>query len=117
MDRTPAPVSLAAARGLQPPEGSRAAEVFRDDHVWIRFAARPTSGPQVPHDRDEFYIVASGIARYRWDSGETMIGPGDMMFAAAHTPHGEDPHCSRIGAGRLPEGLFGRLHNGRRSGS
>jgi hypothetical protein len=58
MDRTPAPVSLAAARALQPPEGSRAAEVFRDDYVWIRFAARPTSGPQAPHDRDEFYIVA-----------------------------------------------------------
>ena len=72
MDRTPAPVSHAAARALQPPEGSRAAEVFRDDHVWIRFAARPTSGPQVPHDRDEFYIVASGTARYRWDGGETM---------------------------------------------
>jgi mannose-6-phosphate isomerase-like protein (cupin superfamily) len=88
MDRTSAPVSLAAARALQPPEGSRAAEVFRDDHVWIRFAARPTSGPQVPHDRDEFYIVASGTARYRWDGGETMIGLGDMMFAAAHTPHG-----------------------------
>src|SRR6516225_6956173 len=68
----------------------RAAEMFRDDHVWIRFAARPTSGTQVPHDRDEFYIVASGTARYRWDSGETMIGPGDMMFAAAHTPHGYD---------------------------
>src|SRR5271167_2298850 len=90
MDRTPAPVSLATARGLQPPEGSRAAEVFRDDYVWIRFAARPTSGPQVPHDRDEFYIVASGTARYRWDGAETMIGPGDMMFAAAHTPHGYD---------------------------
>ena len=90
MDHTPAPVSLAAARALRPPEGSRAAEVFRDDHVWIRFAARPTSGPQAPHDRDEFYIVASGTARYRWDGGETMIGPGDMMFAAAHTPHGYD---------------------------
>jgi mannose-6-phosphate isomerase-like protein (cupin superfamily) len=90
MDRTPPPVTLAAARALKPPEGSRAAEVFRDDSVWIRFAARPTSGPQIPHSRDEFYIVASGTARYRWDSGETMIGPGDLMFAAAHTPHGYD---------------------------
>jgi mannose-6-phosphate isomerase-like protein (cupin superfamily) len=92
MERTPAPISLAAAHELQPLEGSRAAEVFRDndDDVWIRFAARPTSGPQVPHDRDEFYIVASGIARYRWDGGETMIGPGDMMFTAAHKPHGYD---------------------------
>jgi mannose-6-phosphate isomerase-like protein (cupin superfamily) len=98
MDRTPAPVSLAAARALQPPDGSRAAEVFCDEHVWIRFAARPTSSPQAPHDRDEFYIVASGTARYRWDGGETMIGPGDMMFAAAHTPHGYD---------QFSEGLLG----------
>ena len=90
MDRTPPPLSLAAARALTPPEGSRAAEVFRDDHVWIRFAAHPTSGPQAPHDRDEFYIVASGTARYRWEGGETMLGPGDMMFAAAHTAHGYD---------------------------
>ena len=90
MDRTPSPVSLAAARRLTPPEGSRAADVFHDDSVWIRFAAHPTSGPQVPHTQDEFYIVASGTARYRWDGGEAMIGPGDMMFAAAHTPHGYD---------------------------
>ena len=99
MDHTPAPVSLAAARALQPPEGSRAAEVFRDDHVWIRFAAWPTSGPQVPHDRDEFYIVASGTARYRWDSGGTMIGPGDMMFAVAHAPHGYDQFSEDFSAG------------------
>ena len=90
MKRTPPPVTLAAARALKPPEGSRAAEVFRDDSIWIRFAARPTSGPQKPHSRDEFYIVASGTARYRWDSGETMICAGDMMFAAAHTSHGYD---------------------------
>ena len=95
MDRTPAPLSVAAARALQPPEGSRAAEVLRDGDLWIRFAARPTSGPQVPHARDEFYVVASGTARYRWDGGEAMIGPGDMMFAAAHTPHGYD-QFSRI---------------------
>jgi mannose-6-phosphate isomerase-like protein (cupin superfamily) len=90
MDRTPPPVTLAAARALKPPEGSRAAEVYRDDAVWIRFAARPTSGSQMPHNRDEFYIVASGTARYRWDSGETTISPGDLMFAAAHSPHGYD---------------------------
>src|SRR5438067_13112262 len=90
MDRTPAPLSLAAARALRPPEGGRSLSVFRDRDVEIKFAARPTSGPQEPHTRDEFYIVASGTARYRWDDGETMIGPGDLFFAAAHTPHGYD---------------------------
>ena len=86
MDRTPAPISIAAARALQPPEGSRAAEVFRDDHVWIRFAARPTSGPQAPHDRDEFYIVASGTARYRWDGVSFAITPTSARAATGPPP-------------------------------
>jgi len=90
MERTPAPLSVAAARRLTLTEGSRAAEVLRDGDLWIRFAAHPTSGPQLPHTRDEVYIVASGTARYRWDGGEAMLGPGDMMFAAAHTEHGYD---------------------------
>jgi mannose-6-phosphate isomerase-like protein (cupin superfamily) len=90
MDRTPPPLSLAAARALPPPAGLRSAEVFRDGDLEIRFAARPTSGPQAPHTRDEFYIVASGTARYRWDGGETMVGPGDLLFAAAHAAHGYD---------------------------
>ncbi len=90
MEQTPPPVSLTAARRLQPPDGLRSAEAFRDDVVEIRFAAHPTSGPQVPHTRDEFYIVASGSARYRWDGGETQVGPGDIMFAAANTAHGYD---------------------------
>jgi mannose-6-phosphate isomerase-like protein (cupin superfamily) len=90
MDRTPAPLSLAAARALKPPEGQRSLTVFRDGDVEIKFAAHPTSGPQVPHTRDEFYIVATGRARYRWDGGETTIGPGDLFFAAANTEHGYD---------------------------
>src|SRR5204863_6460947 len=90
MDHTPPPLSLAAARALSSQEGKRSVEVFRDPGIEIKFAARPTEGPQAPHDRDEFYIVASGTARYRWEGGETTIGPGDMMFAAAHTPHGYD---------------------------
>ena len=90
MDRTPAPLSLAAARALKPAEGERSLTVFRDGDIEIKFAAHPTSGPQVPHTRDEFYIVASGTARYRWDGGETRIGPGDLFFAAAKTAHGYD---------------------------
>jgi mannose-6-phosphate isomerase-like protein (cupin superfamily) len=89
MDKTPPPLTVAAARTQVPP-GEARAEVLRDGDLWIRFSARPTSGPQEPHTRDEFYVVASGTARYRWEGGECMIGPGDMMFAAAHSPHGYD---------------------------
>jgi mannose-6-phosphate isomerase-like protein (cupin superfamily) len=90
MEQTPPPLTLAAARALTPLDGDRVVEALRDGDVWVRFVARPTSGLQAPHTRDEFYIVASGTARYRWDGGETMIGPGDLLFAAAHTPHGYD---------------------------
>jgi quercetin dioxygenase-like cupin family protein len=42
----------------------------------------------VLHQRDEFCIVAAGTAHYRVDDRVTAVGPGDLLFAAAHVPHG-----------------------------
>lgn len=81
-------VSLAAARALACPPGRLSAEVFVAGDIEVRFAATATGGMQTPHDRDEFYIVASGTGRYRVDDRETPIGPGDLLFAAARAPHG-----------------------------
>ncbi|HYM33692.1 MAG TPA: cupin domain-containing protein [Candidatus Cybelea sp.] len=88
MDRTPSPISLAAALALPPAPGRRSADVFVDGDLDIRFAAHPTDGPQVPHERDEFYIVTSGTGRYRVEDTVTSVGPGDLLFAAAHAAHG-----------------------------
>ncbi|MSP02213.1 MAG: cupin domain-containing protein [Acetobacteraceae bacterium] len=91
MDRTPAPVSLAAARAL-PITPGRSAEVFVDGDLEVRFAGRPGNGPQVPHERDELYFVASGTARYRVEDQVSPANPGDLLFAAAGVAHGfEDP--------------------------
>ena len=87
MDRTPVPVSLAAARAL-PRTPGRSADVFVDGDLEVRFAARPTNGPQVPHVRDELYFVAAGTARYRVEDTVTDVGPGDVLFCAAQVPHG-----------------------------
>lgn len=87
MDRTPLPIPLAAAREL-PWRPGRSAEAFVDGELEIRFTPRPTSGPQVPHKRDEVYIVASGTGAYRVDGRLTKVGAGDMCFAAAHAVHG-----------------------------
>ncbi len=87
MNRTPPPVSLAAALAL-PLTPGRSAEVFVDGDLEVRFAARPTNGPQVPHLRDELYFVASGSGRYRVEDRVTGVGPGDLLFAAAHVAHG-----------------------------
>jgi mannose-6-phosphate isomerase-like protein (cupin superfamily) len=89
MDRSPQPISVAAARLLPlPPDGRKSADAFRDQNIDIRFATRPTRGPQTPHTRDEVYVVASGSGRYQVDGNETAFGPGDLLFAAAHAPHG-----------------------------
>jgi mannose-6-phosphate isomerase-like protein (cupin superfamily) len=87
MDRTPVPISLAAARRL-PWKPGRSAEAFIDGDLEIRFTPRPTNGLQKPHQRDEVYIVASGSGFYRVDGQRTAVGPGDMCFAAAHAEHG-----------------------------
>ena len=73
MDRTPAPISLATARGL-PWKPGRSAEAFIDGDLEIRFTPRPTDGPQKPHQRDEVYIVAAGSGFYRVDGKLTPVG-------------------------------------------
>jgi mannose-6-phosphate isomerase-like protein (cupin superfamily) len=87
MEHTPPPTSLAAALAL-PRTPGRSAEVFVDGDLEIRFAARPTNGPQIPHQRDEFYVVAAGTGRYRVEDKVTEVGPGDLLFCAAHVAHG-----------------------------
>jgi mannose-6-phosphate isomerase-like protein (cupin superfamily) len=87
MDRTPAPMSLAAALAL-PRTLGRSAEVFVDGDLEVRFAARPTNGPQVPHLRDELYFVAAGSGRYRVEDRMSKVGAGDLLFCAAHVAHG-----------------------------
>jgi mannose-6-phosphate isomerase-like protein (cupin superfamily) len=87
MDRTPSPTSLTAALAL-PRTPGRSTEVFRDGDLEIRFAAKPTNGPQVPHSRDEFYVVAAGTGHYRVADQVTSVSAGDLLFAAAHVAHG-----------------------------
>jgi mannose-6-phosphate isomerase-like protein (cupin superfamily) len=86
--RTGLHIPLAAARALKPPPDRASAEALVDGDIEVRFAAPSTRGMQVPHERDEFYIVATGSGRYRIDDTEVAIGPGDLLFAAAHAEHG-----------------------------
>jgi quercetin dioxygenase-like cupin family protein len=62
--------------------------VFVDGDLEVRFAAKPTNGPQVPHLKDEIYFVAAGKGRYRVEDTVTDVGAGDVLFCAAHVPHG-----------------------------
>ena len=81
-------LSLSEARALKPPPDRASAEAFVDGDLELRFAAPSTKGMQVPHDRDEFYIVTTGAGRYRIEDSEVAIAPGDLLFAAALAEHG-----------------------------
>lgn len=87
MKPTPPPLSLASALAL-PRTPGRSTEVFVDGDLEVRFSARPTNGPQVPHLRDELYFVAAGTGHYRVADRVTAVGPGDVLFCAAHVAHG-----------------------------
>ena len=87
MERTPPPLTLAAALALPLPAGRRSAEAFRDGDLEIRLYAPRGHDPQTPHDRDELYIVASGNGHFRVEDRVAPCGTGDLLFAAAHAPH------------------------------
>src|SRR5260370_35050761 len=96
MDKTPAPISLAAARDL-PWKPGRSAEAFIDGDLELRFTPRPTNGPQVPHQRDELYIVAAGTGHYRVEARVTPGAPGDLLFAPGQVAHGVERLFGALG--------------------
>ena len=88
MDKTPPPLTPSAARALKLPEGRLSSEVFRDGDLEVRFYAPPPGhDPQVPHDRDELYIVVTGNGHFRCGDRLTAVGLGDLLYAAAHEEH------------------------------
>ena len=87
MDRSPHPLSLAAALKLPLPEGRRSAEAFVDGDLEIRLYAPEGHDAQTPHDRDEIYIVARGSGNFRVGDRVTAFTPGALLFAAAHDVH------------------------------
>lgn len=87
MDKSPPPLSLAAALALPLPEGRRSAEIFVDGDLEIRLYAPKGHDPQTPHDRDELYIVAAGRGNFRVGDRVDRIEPGALLYVAAHEVH------------------------------
>ena len=87
MDKSPPPLSLAAALAQPLPEGRRSSEVFVDGGIEIRLYAPKGHDPQTPHDRDELYIVASGRGKFRAGDQVLSFIPGALLYVAAHETH------------------------------
>ena len=87
MEKTPPPLSLAAALTLPLAKGRASAEVFVDGDLEIRLYSPEGGDPQTPHDRDELYIVASGSGKFRVGDRVDAFEPGGLLYVAAHEVH------------------------------
>jgi quercetin dioxygenase-like cupin family protein len=43
--------------------------------------------PQQPHSEDEVYVVTAGRARIRVGDDDRLVGPGSVVYVAAHVEH------------------------------
>jgi mannose-6-phosphate isomerase-like protein (cupin superfamily) len=73
---------------------ARLSERRQVDRVWQRDGDltielyRPVGRDrQVPHDRDEFYVIATGNGTFRRQEETIAFAPGDLLFVPAWMEH------------------------------
>jgi mannose-6-phosphate isomerase-like protein (cupin superfamily) len=69
------------------PPGRLSKQAFDTGDIELRLYAPRGKDEQVPHDRDELYVVMAGTGRFKRGSETVPFGPGDVLFAAAHEEH------------------------------
>jgi mannose-6-phosphate isomerase-like protein (cupin superfamily) len=83
------PHVFAAAHAAQAPNepGRLSAHIFGHGTLEVRWYAPRGVDPQVPHGRDEAYVIVSGHGRFLCDGESSPCGAGDLVFAPAGAEH------------------------------
>jgi mannose-6-phosphate isomerase-like protein (cupin superfamily) len=69
------------------PEGRRSAEILRHGSLEVRWYAPRGTDPQMPHERDEIYVVASGRAAFVRGGERVAVAQNDALFVPAGMEH------------------------------
>jgi mannose-6-phosphate isomerase-like protein (cupin superfamily) len=77
----------AALERLPGPDGERFAELFRHRSLAVEVYAPRGSDPQLPHTRDEVYIVVQGRGEFVYADQRVAFATGDLLFVAAGVAH------------------------------
>jgi mannose-6-phosphate isomerase-like protein (cupin superfamily) len=86
-------VALADAyRSVPTLDGKRFAQLFTHGSLAIEIYAPREKDEQAPHTRDELYVIAQGSGDFVCHDSQKQeqrvrFAPGDVLFAAAGTPH------------------------------
>jgi len=78
---------LAAARALRPPAGALSSPVFEHGTLLLKLYAPRGRDEQVPHTRDELYVVAQGSGVFVNGDERHAFASGDALFVPAGVPH------------------------------
>lgn len=74
-----------AAMALEP--GRLSSLIKRHGTMELRWYAPKGQDPQVPHDKDEVYVVVSGSGWFVCGDRRDRFGPGDALFVKARAVH------------------------------
>jgi mannose-6-phosphate isomerase-like protein (cupin superfamily) len=67
-------------------------QVLNTSGVEARWYRPPNPDPQVPHDRDEVYVVVSGNGDFVRGQDRVKFFSGDLLFAAKGETHRFENH-------------------------
>ncbi len=81
-------LTLAEALTRMPgPYGDHYAVLLEHGTLEVGLYAPRVTDPQMPHTRDELYVVMRGSGWFRNGDSRAAFGPGDVLFVPAHRPH------------------------------
>ena len=67
-------------------------QVLNTPGLEVRWYRPPSPDLQVPHDRDEVYVVVSGQGDFVREEERVNFSPGDLLFAAKGEAHRFENH-------------------------
>jgi mannose-6-phosphate isomerase-like protein (cupin superfamily) len=78
---------LQALAQAPPPAGNLAAPIFAHGSLEVELYAPRGADPQLPHDRDEVYVVARGTAVFLNGDERQPVQAGSFLFVPARQVH------------------------------
>jgi mannose-6-phosphate isomerase-like protein (cupin superfamily) len=76
-----------ALRRLPGPQGEHNVALFEHGSLVVKLSQLRGPDLQMPHSRDEIYVVAQGTGEFVCGATRKSFSPHDVLFAAAGTEH------------------------------
>lgn len=79
--------TVARLRGQSPPPSNLAIPALAHGSMIVEYYAPHGVDMQVPHTRDELYVIIAGRGTFQHGPARHPFGPGDVLFVPAGVAH------------------------------